>query len=70
MGQQHSTDAWLLYFKSRFLGADDVKLPNGEVVVRPFSSSELDTKEFSEFMDKVEAWCAQRGVYLQDENAA
>ena len=66
MGQQHGSESWLMYFKTKFLGASDIVLPNGQVVVQPFSSSELDKAEFSEFVEKIMAWAAEKGVYLAE----
>lgn len=44
-----------------------IDLPNGKRAVRDPESSDLDGDEFSEFMDKVEAWCAERGIFLPEE---
>ena len=55
-----------MYFKSKFLGADDIRLPDGKVVVRPFSSSELDKPEFADFLDQIQAWAAERGIVLAE----
>ena len=60
----YSADQWHQYFKSRFLGCDDVKLPNGKVLVMPRSSADLDVADFGDYMDKVQAWAAERDVYL------
>ena len=53
-GRLFSAKAWHEQFKRQFIGV--IELPNGEVV--GMSSTELDTKEFSEFCDKVEAFAA------------
>lgn len=65
-GVQYSAETWHLWAKQRFLGADDVKLPSGKIVVVPKSSAELDTAEFNDFMTAVEAWAAEHDVYLED----
>jgi len=72
-GKAYSTEAFHEYFKSRFLGADELELPNGKTLIRPHSSAELDVSagtdeqiSFAEYIERVEAWAAQRGVYLQD----
>jgi hypothetical protein len=61
-----SAGSWHLYLKTRFLGCDDVPLPNGEVLLIPRSTAELDTNEFAEYMTKVEAWAAEHDVWLAD----
>jgi hypothetical protein len=69
-GKQFSAESWHLYFKQRYLGCDDIALPNGKVIVRPRSSAELDKQEFAEYMYAVEAWANEHDVYLDEEVAA
>ena len=54
-----------MYYKSKFLGCDDVPLPNGKIVSIPRSTTELDVSEFSEYFAKVEADLSDRDVYLE-----
>ena len=61
-----SADSWHAYCKSRFLGADDLALPNGRTIVVPHSSAALDTAEFNDYMTRVEAWAAEHGVWLDE----
>lgn len=65
-GQAYSAEAFHAYYKSRFLGCDDVKLPNGKTLTIPRSSADLDVAEFADYASKVEADAAERGVYLAD----
>ena len=65
-GQQYSAETWHNYFKMRFIGAEDFKLPNGKVIVMPKSSAELDKGEFHEYAEQVELWANARGVYLDE----
>lgn len=65
-GQSYSAESYHLYFKSRYLGCEDMKLPNGKVLTIPNPSSELDVPEFNDFMTQVEAWAAERDIYLED----
>lgn len=65
-GLSYTAECWHEYFKQRFLGCDEVRLPNGKVVQIARSSAALDTAEFNEYQTKVEAWAAERDVYLQD----
>jgi hypothetical protein len=68
-GQRFSADSFHQYYKSRFLGADDVNLPNGKTLTIPHSTANLDVAEFAAYFDAVQADAAERGVYL-DELAA
>lgn len=65
-GQSYSAEQFHAYYKSRFIGCDDVRLPNGKVLTIPRSSADLDTGEFADYAAQVEADAAERGVYLAD----
>jgi hypothetical protein len=62
-GQQYSPESWHLYFKTTYLGCDDWIMPNGKIVSQPRSTADLDKDEFSEYLEQVIAWAAERGVY-------
>lgn len=61
-----STETWHTYFKSRYLGCDEHKLPNGMTMQIPKSSADLDTAEFTTYMNQVEEWARDRDVWLED----
>ena len=65
-GLSYSVDTWHVYWKSRLLGCDDIRLPNGNVIVVPRSTTDLDVPAFSDYFAQVEAWAAERGVHLPD----
>lgn len=65
-GNYFSRTSWHEYFKEKLLGAKEIMLPNGKTRVMSESSADLDTKEFSEFMDKVEVWCAEHDIFLDE----
>ena len=67
-GNAYGADSWHCYLKTRFLGADDMKLPNGKVIVVPKSSSSLDTEEFADYLAKCEAWASEKGIYLEQRD--
>lgn len=69
-GISYSAEVWHRYFASRFLGCDETLLPGGKKIVEPHSTSDLSTDEFGEYFDKVQAFCAERDVYLADIEAA
>lgn len=66
----YSAETYHKYYASRFLGCDDMTLPNGKVLTIPRSTADLDVAEFSEYLDKVQADAAERGVFLADLEAA
>lgn len=65
-GQRWDKRAWHEMFKDMFLPSEIIQLPNGKSIVRDPHSSELDPAEFSDYFTKVEAWCAERGVTLDE----
>jgi len=65
-GVSYTPETWHTYFKQRFIGADDVRLPNGKVITQPKSSAELDKHEFAEYMTAVESWAGEHDVWLAD----
>ena len=65
-GRQFAPQTWHLQFRSYWLGCDEVRLPSGETIAVPRSTTDLDVDEFSNFMTAVEAWANARGVYLDD----
>jgi hypothetical protein len=67
-GQHYSAEAFHRYYASKFLGADDLRLPDGRTLTIPRSTSALDVDEFGRYLDQVQADCAERGVYLEDLN--
>lgn len=68
-GEQYSAETWHHWAKLKWLGGDDVKLPNGKVIVVPKSSAELGKDEFHEYVFQVESWANEHGVYLDEEMA-
>ena len=65
-----SDEVWHEYFKRRYLGADDVRLPNGKTSVITRSTADLEIPEFGEYFDKVQAWAADHEVWLADRELA
>ncbi len=63
---RYTADTWHEYFKGRFLGVEELPLPNGQIYKRVRSSAECETSEFAKYMESVESWAAKRGVYLDD----
>ena len=69
-GETYSAETWHRYFKVRFIGMEETKLPNGKVVQEPISTTTLDKGEFGEYMTRIEAWAAQHGILIADERQA
>lgn len=54
--EQFDAEVWHEFFARKFLPHDDVRLPNGEVVTRRKSTTELTVGEFTDFMQAVELY--------------
>jgi hypothetical protein len=65
-GERFSVQAWHEYLKRKFIGAEEVKLPNGQTMTIAHSSADLSVDEFSTYVTKVEAWAAEHGFYLDE----
>lgn len=65
-GKQYTDKSFHLYYRSRFLGCEDIELPNGQILTQPLSTADEDIPEFAEYFDKVQADAAERGVYLDE----
>lgn len=65
-GKDYSPETWHAYMKMRFIGADEIKMPNGKTINVPKSSAELDTQEFNEFMMQVEIWAQERNIFMEE----
>lgn len=57
-GQRFSAEVWHHYFKGRFIGHEDITLPDGQVIQQPISSTTLTTAEFNAYMERIEAHAA------------
>jgi hypothetical protein len=65
-GKTYGAETWHCWAKSKWLGVDEHKLPNGKTMQIPKSSADLDTAEFNDYMTAVETWAGERGVWLAD----
>jgi len=58
-GQQFSADTWHEYLARKFGVCDEMVLPDGEIVIKRKSTTEMSVSEFSTYMNQVEAYAAQ-----------
>ena len=66
--KSYSAETWHRFFKSKFLGCVDYILPNGKTLIEPNSTAMLDKEQFDHFLTAVEAFCNERGIYLEDRD--
>lgn len=68
-GKQFSKEAWHEMAARKFGACKDVELPNGEIVIKRLSTTEMGVREFAHYIEEVMAWAASElGVifYVQE----
>lgn len=65
-GQTYNAAVWNEYLKTRYLGCEDIILPNGKTLTLPRSTTTLSKEEFTEYFERVMSWAAEHGVVLPD----
>lgn len=65
-GEHFAAKVWHEYCKERFLGADEMRLPNGKSRLIVRSTADLEVPDFNDYMTRVEVWASERGVWLDE----
>lgn len=55
-GQKFTPQVWHIYFKQRFLPGRIIELPNGQIIEKDPSTTELTVEQFSDFVTQVIQW--------------
>lgn len=55
-GKQYDAEVWKDHVKRRFIGIEEVTLPDGTRLDRSMSTTDLSVGEFSELIERVRAW--------------
>jgi hypothetical protein len=55
-GKQFDMETWKEFFRRRFIGTQEIVMPDGEIVERGVSTTTLDVHAFGEFMVKIEEY--------------
>lgn len=69
-GQTFSSDAWKEMFRRKFIGTEEITLPDGQRIERGISTTTLNVGQMAEAIDLFQAWLAQDFGYLPQEIAA
>ena len=64
-GLLHHAMWWKIVMKDRWLGYNEVQ-SNGKTIYSLRGTADLTVDELNDFMNKVEHFAAERGIYLQD----
>lgn len=55
-GKQYESEVWKDWIKRRFIGVEEVTLPDGTRLDRSMSTADLNVEQFSELIERVRAW--------------
>jgi hypothetical protein len=58
-GRQYDKDTWHEFFARRFGVLDELTLPDGEIITRRKSTTQMSVGEFSEFLNQVQAYAGE-----------
>lgn len=53
-GKQYSAEVWKESLKRRFIGVEEIALPDGAIIERGISTTALSVPDFAEFIDKIQ----------------
>jgi hypothetical protein len=57
-GEIYSAEAWKEQLRQDFLGIESFGMPNGYIATRTRRTRDLNVKEFTEFLEKIDAYAA------------
>ncbi|WP_186013792.1 recombination protein NinB [Burkholderia gladioli] len=57
-GRQFDKDAWHEYFARLYGVSDELTLPDGEIILRRKSTSQMSVGEFSTYLNQIQAYAA------------
>jgi hypothetical protein len=58
-GKQYDKDTWHEYFARKYGILDELTLPDGEIITRRKSTTQMSVGEFSEYLDAVQAYAGE-----------
>lgn len=58
-GKQFDAETWKEFFRQKYIGTEEVLLPDGRRIERGISTTTLDVGAFSDFMDQISAYAAE-----------
>jgi len=55
---KYGPETWKILFRKLFLGYEDITMPNGKIEKRLRRTRDLKKREYSEFMEQIDYYCA------------
>lgn len=65
-GQQFNKDVWHEFCARKYGVCEEMTLPDGEIILKRKSTTEMSVGEFSDYMTQVQAFAASLGVDFND----
>ena len=65
-GLLHHAMWWKTVMKDKWLGYNEIVASNGKVIYSLRGTADLTIEELNNFMERVERYAAEHGIYLQD----
>jgi NinB protein len=62
----HHAMWWKIVMKDRWLGYNETVASNGKVIYSLRGTADLTVEELNNFMERVERYAAEHGIWLQD----
>ena len=64
-GKQFTPDTWKEFVRQKFIGTEEIDMPDGRRIERGISTTTLSVQEFSELIEQINEWAASElGVIL------
>ncbi|WNG69327.1 recombination protein NinB [Cupriavidus gilardii] len=57
-GRKYEMEAWKEFYRRRFIGTEEIEMPDGTTIERGISTTSLSIEDFSHFLTAIEAHAA------------
>ncbi|WP_062739005.1 recombination protein NinB [Ralstonia mannitolilytica] len=66
-GRRYEMEAWKEFYRSRYIGTEEIELPDGRRIERGISTTTLNKQEFADFLTAIESHAAAEfGLEFRD----
>ena len=62
--RQCDPEVWHMFFRKAFIGTDSARMPDGDSIEVPISTTTLTVDEMTTYMRDIEQWCVEQGFPL------
>jgi hypothetical protein len=66
-GRRYEMEAWKEFYRARYIGTEEIELPDGRRIERGISTTTLDRESFANFITEIEAHATtELGIEFND----